>query len=433
MTSSSTEQRARRRMATAAVLAGLVVAAFEGTVVTTAMPTIVRELGGMSAYAWVFSAFLIASTVAVLVSGKLADALGRLPVFVGGMALFLAGSALCGSATSFGALVVFRVIQGLGAGALQPIAMTISADLYTLEERARIQGLFTGAWGAANILGPIIGGWIVLHMSWRWVFFVNVPVGIVSVVLLLASYRDPSRSSPASLRSLRSLLPRAAMQSPAVRAGLVASLFAGGILAACSAYVPLWMTMQAHGDALDAGMALLPLLTGWALGSSFGVRVLVARGMRASVGGGFTIGLAGALGLAFAASQGLPTVYAMASLGLLGLGLGPAASTSLVGPQSCVSWSHRGAVTSAVYAARMFGGSVVVAALGLMGGSPHESAVARFAGVAMLALGGMLAAAWLAPRVLRLGDPGPEPLTAATSDPGPARDEGARPAPAPTS
>src|ERR1019366_930461 len=153
--------------------------------------------------------------------------------------------------------------------------------------------------------------WIVLHMSWRWVFFVNVPVGIVSVVLLLASYRDPSRSSPASLRSLRSLLPRAAMQSPAVRAGLVASLFAGGILAACSAYVPLWMTMQAHGDALDAGMALLPLLTGWALGSSFGVRVLVARGMRASVGGGFTIGLAGALGLAFAASQGLPTVYAM--------------------------------------------------------------------------------------------------------------------------
>ena len=422
-------------MATAAVLAGLVVAAFEGTVVTPAMPIIVRELGGMSAYAWVFSAFLIASTVAVLVCGQLADALGRLPVFVGGMALFLVGSALCGSATSFGALVVFRVIQGLGAGALQPIAMTISADLYTLEERARIQGLFTGAWGAANILGPIMGGWIVMHLSWRWVFLVNVPVGIVSVVLLLASYRDPSRTAraPAAMRSLRSLLPHAAIQSPSVRAGLVASLFAGGILAACSAYVPLWMTMQAHGDALDAGMALLPLLTGWALGSSFGVRVLVARGMRASVGGGFTIGLAGALGLTFAASQGLPTIYAMASLGLLGLGLGPAASTSLVGPQSCVSWSHRGAVTSAVYAARMFGGSVVVAALGSVGGSPHESAVARFGGVAMLALGGMLTAAWLAPRVLRLGDPGPEPVTAATSDPGPVRDEGARPAPAPTS
>ena len=420
-------------MATAAVLAGLVVAAFEGTVVTPAMPTIVRDLGGMSAYAWVFSAFLIASMLAVLVCGKLADGLGRLPVFVGGMALFLAGSALCGSATSFGALVVFRIVQGLGAGALQPIAMTISADLYTLEERARIQGIFTGAWGAANVLGPVIGGWIVLHLSWRWVFFVNMPVGVVSVALLLASYRDPARVSPGPVRALGSLLPRAALRPPAVRAGLVASLFAGGILAACCAYVPLWMTMQAHGDALDAGMALLPLLTGWALGSSFGVRVLVARGMRASVGGGFTIGLAGALGLTFAASQGLPTVYALASLGLLGLGLGPAASTSLVGPQSCVSWDHRGAVTSAVYAARMFGGSVVVAALGPMGGTPHQAAVARFAAVATLALGGMLGATWLAPRVLRIHDPGSEPFTGAKSDPVPGRVEGARRAPAPTS
>src|ERR1700689_4426682 len=183
----------RRRVATAAVLTGLVVAAFEGTVVTPAMPTIVRDLGGMSAYASVFSVFLVASTVAVLVCGKLADALGRLPVFVAGMARFLVGSAACGPATTFGALVAFRVVQGLGAGALQPIAMTISADIYTLEERARIQGGLTGAWGAASIVGPIIGGWIVLHASWRWVFLVNVPVGVLSAVLLLASYRDPSR------------------------------------------------------------------------------------------------------------------------------------------------------------------------------------------------------------------------------------------------
>ncbi len=194
---------------------------------------------------------------------------------------------LCGSATTFGALVAFRIVQGLGAGALQPVAMTISADIYTLEERARIQGIFTGAWGAANVLGPVIGGWIVVHASWPWVFWVNVPVGALSVLLLLVSYRDPARDVAASLRALATPFPTEVLRPPAVPAGLVASLFAGGILAACSAYVPLWMTLRSNGDALAAGAALVPLLVGWAIGSSFGVRVLVTRGMRTSVGGGF--------------------------------------------------------------------------------------------------------------------------------------------------
>jgi predicted MFS family arabinose efflux permease len=410
----------RRRVATGAVLAGLVVAAFEGTVVTPAMPTIVRELGGMSAYAWVFSAFLVASTASVLASGKLADAFGRRPVFVGGMALFLLGSVLCGSAGSFGALVAFRVVQGLGAGALQPTAMTISADIYTLRERARIQGIFTGAWGAANVLGPVIGGWLVLHASWRWVFLVNVPVGVLSVALLLGAYRDPPRGAKVDLRSPATPFPVEVLRPPAVPAGLVASLFAGGILAACSAYVPLWMTTQPGGDALSAGAALVPMLVGWALGSSFGVRVLVARGMRASVGGGFAIALAGAGGLAFAVARGLPTGYALVALLVLGLGLGPAASTSLVGPQSCVAWQHRGAVTSAVYAARMLGGSVIVAALGPLGGTPQGSALARFVAVALLALGGMVAAARLAPRELGVNEPDPDPGPGATGSPEPA-------------
>jgi MFS family permease len=401
----------RRRVATGAVLTALVVAAFEGTVVTPAMPTIVGELGGMSAYAWVFSAFLIASTAAVLVCGKLADGLGRRPVFLGGMVLFLAGSALCGAATSFGALVAFRVIQGLGAGALQPIAMTISADIYTLEERARIQGIFTGAWGAANVIGPVIGGWLVMHLSWRWVFLVNVPVGVGSMALLLCSYRDPAPAGSrprARAQGRLVLLPSSSLAVPAVRAGLVASVFAGGILAACSAYVPLWMTTHAQADALDAGAALVPMLVGWALGSSFGVHVLVVRGMRASVGGGFAIATIGAVGLALSVATGASTLWAMAFLALLGLGLGPAASTSLVGPQSCVPWAQRGAVTSVVYALRALGGSVVVAMLGAAGGAEHDAALVRFIALCFLALAGAGAAAWMAPRVLRL-DSQPEP------------------------
>ncbi len=387
---------ARRRVALGAVLAGQVVAAFEGTVVTSAMPTIVRELGGLAAYGWVFSSFLIASTVAVLVCGKLADAFGRLPVFLAGMGLFLVGSCLCGSATTFGGLVAYRVVQGLGAGALTPIAMLISADLYTLAERAKVQALLTSTWGAANVVGPLIGGWIVLHMSWRWVFLVNVPVGALAAGLLAVSYRDPPR------RALRGPLFDVPLREPTVRAGLVGAGFAGGIIYACTAYVPLWVAGQGRGDALAAGAALVPLLVGWAVGSSFGVRVLIARGMRTTVAGSFAIVLVAAVVLTLAASTGGAGTLAMAALAVVGLGIGPVASTSLLGPQTAVSWEKRGSVTSAVYAVRMFGGSMVVALLGELGGSSRDASVGRFAAVGLLAAGGALTAAMLAPRVLRI-------------------------------
>jgi predicted MFS family arabinose efflux permease len=353
----------------------------------------------------VFSSFLIASTVAVLVCGKLADASGRLPVFLGGMGLFLVGSCLCGSATSFGGLVAFRVVQGLGAGALVPIAMTISADLYTLAERAKVQALLTSTWGAANILGPLIGGWIVLHMSWRWVFLVNVPVGALAAGLLAVSYRDPPRRAPGPLFDVP-------LREPTVRAGLIGAGFAGGIIYACTAYVPLWVAGRGRGDALAAGAALVPLLVGWAVGSSFGVRVLIARGMRATIAGSFAIVLVGGVALTWAASAGGAGPLAMVALAVMGLGIGPAASVSLLGPQTAVPWAQRGGVTSAVYAVRMFGGSMVVALLGELGGSSREASVGRFAAVAVLAAGGALTAAMLAPRVLRVAASEPAPTPA---------------------
>ncbi len=402
----------------------------------------------MRAYAWVFSAFLVASTLAVLVCGKLADAYGRRPVFVGGMALFLLGSALCGASTSFAALVAFRVIQGLGAGAIQPVAMTISADIYTLEERARMQALFNACWGVANVVGPIMGGWIVMHASWRWVFLVNVPFGVLAAALVVASYRDPVRVRRAPIgvngallagsavaltalglepgdfggqtrialsavaaasvwalwrherRTAHPILPPAALRHPAVRSGLVAGAFVGALLYSCAAYIPLWMSAHGTRSPLVAGLALVPLLVGWAFGSSFGVKVLVRRGMRASVGGGFAIASVGAVGVAAAVAWHLPLVFVFASMALLGLGTGPAASSSLVAAQSSVAWKYRGAVTSAVYATRMLGGSLAVAALGALGTHVADVATGRFVAVAVLTLGAMASSLLMAPEAL---------------------------------
>jgi MFS family permease len=381
----------RRVVATGAILCGLVVAAFEGTVVTSATPTIARELGGMGVYSWVFTAFLLASTVGVLACGKLADVYGRRPVFVAGMVLFLVGSAFCGVSNSIGELIAFRALQGLGAGAIQPIAMTISADLYTLQERARVQAVFTSAWGMANVLGPLIGGFLVVHVSWRWVFFVNLPVGVAAVALLVPSYRDPPRRRGLPTRGVGALF-----ESQVVRAGLVGGVFTGAMLYLCGAYVPLWLTTHAHLDAVASGAALVPLLVGWAFGSSFGVRVLVRRGMRASVAGGFAIAALGAAALAIVAAEDLPVKWAYVALAVLGVGMGPAASSSLVASQSAAPWHQRGGVTSAIYAMRMLGGAVAVEALG----ARDAGGAARFEGIAAVALVAAVTLALLAPRDL---------------------------------
>jgi hypothetical protein len=430
-----------RRRATAAVLLALVVAAFETTVVTTAMPTLTAELDGRALYAWVFTGFLLASTVGVLLGGRLSDRLGRRGTFVGGMGLFLLGSVLCGFSTSVPMLVAFRVLQGLGAGAVQPTTLTISSDLYTLEERAAIQSVFTGAWGLASVIGPVVGGLLTESLGWRSVFWVNVPVGLLAVVLLRRSYRDPPRSregsfdvggaalgalsmtlvllalepqalsGPAVLavllaaaltgwafirqqrRSADPLLLPAVLRDRTVRSGLVGGLVSGGVLYTLSAYVPLWMVAHGGHTALGAGVALVPLLAGWALGSSFGVKLLLRGGLRASAGLGFLLAGTGAALFDVALTYGAWDGWLYASLGLLGIGLGPAASTCIIAPQARVRWEQRGAITSAVYACRMLGGSLAIALVNLLGGSEPRQILM----VVGIAVAGAIALERLAP------------------------------------
>ena len=160
------------------IMLSLFMSAIEATVVATAMPTIVSQLGGLAAYSWVFSAYMLTSTTTVPLYGKLSDLYGRRPLFFIAMALFLVGSILCGMSQNMGQLIAFRALQGLGAGGLIPLAFIIIGDILPFDQRARMQGLFSGVWGVASIAGPLLGGFLVDQFSWRWVFYVNIVPGI---------------------------------------------------------------------------------------------------------------------------------------------------------------------------------------------------------------------------------------------------------------
>src|SRR2546425_8565361 len=159
-------------------------ASMESTVVTTAMPTIITRLGGLEIYSWIFSIYLLTATVSIPVWGRLSDLYGRRRLYLIGIAAFVAASALCGFATSMLQLILFRALQGIGAGALVPLALTVIGEIYTFDERARMQAVFSGVWGFASITGPILGGFITDNFSWRWVFLINIPIGLVAATIL---------------------------------------------------------------------------------------------------------------------------------------------------------------------------------------------------------------------------------------------------------
>src|SRR5438034_9179214 len=165
----------RRRTITIGLLLGMTLAALEATVVSTAMPTVVASLGGLDHYSWVFSAYLLTSTASVPLWGRLSDLYGRRRLYLWAIGLFLAGSMLAGVSQTMLQLVLFRAVQGLGAGGLIPLALTIIGEIYTLAERTRMQAVFSSVWGVSSIAGPLVGGFITDAISWRWVFYLNLP------------------------------------------------------------------------------------------------------------------------------------------------------------------------------------------------------------------------------------------------------------------
>jgi EmrB/QacA subfamily drug resistance transporter len=404
----------------AGVMSALAVAALDGTVVSTAMPTIIGNLGGLSEYGWVFSAYLLASTVTVPLYSRMADMYGRKPVFMAGIALFVGGSMLCGFANSMALLIVFRTIQGLGAGAVQPIAFTIAGDVFESEQRARIQGLFSGVWGAAAVVGPAIGSIITTTIGWRWVFFVNAPVGLMAAILigrflhervehrrhkldfvgaglltlglislLFAAIEGGQLwgwTSPATLglvaasvallvafvlferRLTEPLIDLELLRVPVIGAGLAIGALSGVVMFSLSTYVPPLVQGVMGGTALEAGVAVAAMSIGWPIGSIVGGRALLRFGARPTVLVGMAMLVSGTVIVTQAIRPGtLEGGLAVASLGeaITGLGMGLSATTILVMVQAAVPWQRRAVATGLVQFSRTIGGAVGV---GLLGG-----------------------------------------------------------------
>ena len=182
--------RNRLVVITLGIMLSMFLASMEGTVVATAMPSIVAQLGGLSIYSWVFAIYLLTSTTTVPIYGKLSDLYGRKRIYIISMALFLVGSILCGQARTMNQLILFRAFQGLGAGGVLPLAFTIVGQLFSLEQRARMQGVFSAVWGVSAIIGPLIGGFLVDQVSWHWVFYINVIPGLLACGLVWLAWKD---------------------------------------------------------------------------------------------------------------------------------------------------------------------------------------------------------------------------------------------------
>jgi EmrB/QacA subfamily drug resistance transporter len=413
-----------RRLVTSAILLGMFLAALEATAVATAVPTAVGQLGGVAHYSWVFSAYLLTSTTTVPLFGKLADLFGRKRTYQASVAIFLVGSALCGIARSFPQLVLFRAVQGLGAGGVAPVATTIVGDIYTLEERGRIQGVFSGIWALASLVGPLLGGLITDALSWRWIFFLNIPFGLLSSMMLQRWMREETRRTAhrldilgtVSLTTAVTLLLLALLEGPeawgwsdprtlGLLAGSVAGLavflwqerrtpepmlpldlfqnrliavagagnfLIGALLYALTAYVPMFGQGVLGGSAVKAGSILAPILLGWPIASTLAGRLLLKVDYRPMTIAGNVMVTVGAAMLAFTRAD-TTGGWIMLSMMITGFGLGFVSMPYLLGVQNAVPWSRRGVATSSVQFFRNIGGAVAVAALGALLNSRLQS------------------------------------------------------------
>ncbi|HVB78005.1 MAG TPA: MFS transporter [Candidatus Nitrosotalea sp.] len=398
------------------ILAGLMLAIFisamDATIVATALPSITRQIGGFELYPWVVSGYLLTSTTSIPLWGKSADLVGRRRVLLAGLALFVVTSILCGFSRNMPQLIFFRLLQGIGAGSLQTVVMTIASDLVPTPQRARIQGFLSGMWVTAAIIAPVLGAALVSTVGWRWIFGVNVPVGVVAAVLILG-YREvlPARTrlridprgvalltggiallligagsastSPepnwfllalSALALLGFVLVELRAHNPTVPLRLAVhpvigpALFMGALSAALrtsvTTYVPLYIQSVLGGSAYEGGVALIPMSVAQALTSALGGWFLIRAGYSRLVRFGALMLVAGSLTLLLGSTHGAPWIFLAG--GVMGLGVGMFNAPTLIVIQSWVGRRQKGSATALRQLTQTLGGAVGVALLGVL-------------------------------------------------------------------
>jgi EmrB/QacA subfamily drug resistance transporter len=405
-------------LAFSAMMLATLLAALDQTVVATALPQIVTDLHGFSDLSWVVSAFLVAATVTVPLYGKLSDLYGRRRMFVVAISIFLVGSALCGAAQSMGQLIAFRALQGVGAGGLLPLSQAAIADLFSPRERGRYQGYIASMWATAAVAGPLLGGTFTDAASWRWIFFVNIPLGAIALVVVQRTMRAQTNvrehridyagaavlsvaitglllactwggttypwDSPEVLvagigglvltavfiaierRVTEPLLPLALFRDRVFSVSTGGGFVIGAIIFAVSIYVPVFSQGVQEISATSSGVVLVPFSLGWVVAATFTGQLISRTGRYRPfpiVGGAFILG---GLSLLALIGEGTPPAAVGGILVITGIGMGMSFQPYIIATQNAVDVSNLGIATATIQFFRSMGGSLAVAALGTL-------------------------------------------------------------------
>jgi EmrB/QacA subfamily drug resistance transporter len=421
------------RLVVAGLLLGLFMAALDQTIVSTAMTRIIEKLGGLDKFVWVYSAYMIAMVVSTPIFGKLSDMYGRKRFFLTGTALFMAGSILCGTAQNMDQLIVYRAIQGIGGGALMPIVFTIIFDLFPQEKRGKMMGLFGAVFGLSSVFGPILGATITDNISWRWIFYINVPIGILSFLFIVRGYHESASRRKQNIDWLGAillaasilffmfalelggtdgwawgswkivsffvaagvllagfLLAEARAKDPVVALGLfkkrlftssmMISFLYGGVMIASATYIPLFIQGVFHKTATQTSTVLIPMMLANVVSAQIGGRVATKFPFRNSMVASALVLLAGCALLGFAMDLSSSRLVIGLFMIVVGLGMGVSFSLLNISTLSSVPPQYKGSASSLITFFRTIGSAIGVTVFGVLQKNDFQSAVKALPG-----------------------------------------------------
>lgn len=410
------QKETNKKYVTIALLIATFLTAIEGTIVSTAMPKIVEDLGGSHLYTWVISIYLLALVISTPVFGKLADLYGRKLMFTIGTIIFLIGSMLSGISQTMEQLVIFRLIQGIGAGALATIPFTIIGDVFEFKMRAKMQGWMSSVWGIAGIVGPLVGGVIVDQITWHWIFFMNLPFGIISLILLWSALQENLEKKKQIIdyagiitfaicmssflyaltllkdtkqltgnisllfiiaivtlclffwieaKGKEPMLPLSLFKNRFIMISNVAGFLLGFILVTVTFYIPLWVQGVTGLNATYSGIAMMPMSLTWPIGAMLSGRWMSKKSIGSITLTGISIIIISCVAMIFFnANTTIP--WMLVVTGLIGFGFGLSLTAFTVAVQSAVDWSIRGAAMGSNNLMRNLGQVIGIAVSGLL-------------------------------------------------------------------